>query len=63
MGLGRTEAEHEVIKPLTFKAQEFKRIVLDNHLEFLLVSDLELDKSGAAIDVSNQVVIQGTSTL
>ncbi|BDA50691.1 Insulin-degrading enzyme [Coccomyxa sp. Obi] len=51
MGLGRSEASQEIIKPLSFKAQQFKRIVLDNKLEFLLVSDPELDKAGAAVDV------------
>lgn len=52
MGLGRSEADQEIIKPLSFKAQQFKRVVLDNKLEFLLVSDPELDKAGAAVDVS-----------
>ncbi|EIE20423.1 hypothetical protein COCSUDRAFT_30601 [Coccomyxa subellipsoidea C-169] len=51
MGLGRAEADQEIIKPLSFKAQQFKRLVLDNKLEFLLVSDPELDKAGAAVDV------------
>jgi secreted Zn-dependent insulinase-like peptidase len=51
MGLRKAEAAQEIVKPLSFKAQEFKRVVLDNHLEFLLVSDPELDKAGAAIDV------------
>lgn len=51
MGLGKSEAAQEIIKPLSFKAQNFKQIVLDNKLEFLLVSDPELDKAGAAVDV------------
>ena len=52
MGLGKCEADQEIIKPLSFKAQQFKWIVLENKLEFLLVSDPELDKAGAAVDVS-----------
>ena len=55
MGLGRSEARQEIIKPLTFKAQDFKHIVLDNKLEFLLVSDPDLDKAGAALDVSSAI--------
>ena len=51
--LGRSEAPDQeiIIKPLTFKAQEFRHIKLDNRMEFLLVSDPELDKAGAAVDV------------
>ena len=51
MCLGQKEAGRTVVKPASFKTQEFRSIVLDNAIEFLLVSDAELDKAGASIDV------------
>ena len=61
--LGRIETPNEdIIKPLTFKAQEFRHIQLDNRMEFLLVSDPELDKAGAAVDVS-PAILHGLSVL
>lgn len=55
MCLGHSEAGRDIVKPASFKTQEFKRIVLDNGIEFVLVSDAELDKAGASIDVSMPV--------
>eukprot|EP00252_Welwitschia_mirabilis_P027613 TRINITY_DN9512_c0_g2_i7.p1 TRINITY_DN9512_c0_g2~~TRINITY_DN9512_c0_g2_i7.p1 ORF type:complete len:1006 (+),score=221.01 TRINITY_DN9512_c0_g2_i7:195-3212(+) len=43
--------EVEIVKPLNDK-REYKRIVLSNSLEVLLISDPETDKAAAAMDVS-----------
>ena len=51
MCLGQKETGRTIVKPASFKTQEFRSIVLDNAIEFLLVSDAELDKAGASIDV------------
>jgi len=51
MCLGQRETGRTIVKPASFKTQEFRSIVLDNAIEFLLVSDAELDKAGASIDV------------
>lgn len=52
MCFGQRESGRDIVKPASFETQEFKRIVLDNGIEFVLVSDAELDKAGASIDVS-----------
>ena len=52
MCLGQKEAGRGIVKPASFKTQEFRNVVLDNAIEFVLVSDGELDKAGASIDVS-----------
>ena len=51
MCVGHKEAVPDIVKPASFKTQEFRRVVLENGIEFVLVSDAELDKAGAAIDV------------
>ena len=51
MCVGHKEAVPDIVKPASFKTQEFRRLVLENGIEFVLVSDAELDKAGAAIDV------------
>ncbi|CAK0787227.1 hypothetical protein CVIRNUC_010443 [Coccomyxa viridis] len=51
MCVGHKEAVPDIVKPASFKTQNFRRVVLENGIEFVLVSDAELDKAGAAIDV------------
>ena len=51
MCVGHKEAVPDIVKPASFKTQEFRRLLLENGIEFVLVSDAELDKAGAAIDV------------
>ena len=51
MCLGQKEASRGIVKPASFKTQEYRSIVLENGIEFVLVSDGELDKAGASIDV------------
>lgn len=45
------EAAQDIVKPLTFDGVVFKHLRLSNNIEFLLVSDPELDKAGASVDV------------
>ncbi|XP_057999839.1 insulin-degrading enzyme-like 1, peroxisomal isoform X2 [Hevea brasiliensis] len=45
-----TEVEVEIVKPHTDK-REYRRIVLKNSLEVLLISDPDTDKSAASMDV------------
>ena len=52
MCLGLKEAGRGIVKPASYKTQDFRRVLLDNAIEFVLVSDGELDKAGAGIDVS-----------
>ena len=51
MCVGHKESVPDIVKPASFKTQEFRRVVLENGIEFVLVSDAEIDKAGAAIDV------------
>ena len=53
MCLGQKEASRGIVKPASFKTQEYRSVVLENGIEFVLVSDGELDKAGASIDVSH----------
>lgn len=43
MAVGREEAEVQIVKPRTDK-REYRRIILKNSLEVLLISDLDTDK-------------------
>ncbi len=52
MCLGQKESSRHIVKPASFKTQEYRSVVLENGIEFVLVSDGELDKAGASIDVS-----------
>ncbi|KAJ9184810.1 hypothetical protein P3X46_004498 [Hevea brasiliensis] len=45
-----TEAELDIVKPRTDK-RDYRRIVLKNSLEVLLISDPDTDKSAASMDV------------
>lgn len=51
MAVGREEAEVQIVKPRTDK-REYRRIILKNSLEVLLISDLDTDKCAASMDVS-----------
>ena len=57
MCVGHKEAVPDIVKPASFKTQEFRRVVLENGIEFVLVSDAELDKAGAAIDVRRPYIL------
>ncbi|CAH9134956.1 unnamed protein product [Cuscuta epithymum] len=50
MAMGRREEAVEITKPRTDK-REYKRVVLPNSLEVLLISDPETDKCAACMDV------------
>ena len=39
------------MKPLTYNGVDMKHLTLPNNIEFMLVSDPELDKAGASVDV------------
>ena len=52
MCLGQKEASRGIVKPASFKTQEYRSVVVENGIQFVLVSDGELDKAGASIDVS-----------
>jgi secreted Zn-dependent insulinase-like peptidase len=49
--MGKGGAAQDIIKPLTFDKIGLRHIALSNGLEFILVSDAELDKAGASVDV------------
>lgn len=44
MAVGKEQVTHEIVKPRTDK-REYRRIVLKNSLEVLLVSDPDTDKA------------------
>ncbi|KAG6411482.1 hypothetical protein SASPL_129565 [Salvia splendens] len=50
MALGVMKPEDEIIKPRNDK-REYRRIVLKNNLQVLLISDAETDKCAASMDV------------
>ncbi|KAL3819799.1 hypothetical protein ACJIZ3_005704 [Penstemon smallii] len=50
MAVGATTEEMEIIKPRNDK-REYRRIVLQNNLQVLLISDSETDKCAASMDV------------
>ncbi|KAM1866266.1 hypothetical protein ACFX13_009135 [Malus domestica] len=50
MAVGKEEVE-EIVKPRTDK-REYRRIVLANSLEILLISDPDTDKCAASMDVN-----------
>ena len=57
MCLGQKEGGRGIVKPASFKTQEYRRVLLENAIEFVLVSDGELDKAGASIDVSAPLML------
>ncbi|KAF3442698.1 hypothetical protein FNV43_RR16615 [Rhamnella rubrinervis] len=50
MAVGKEEVQHEIVKARTDK-REYRRIVLSNSLEVLIVSDPDTDKCAASMDV------------
>ncbi|KAF3442699.1 hypothetical protein FNV43_RR16616 [Rhamnella rubrinervis] len=50
MAVGKEEVQHEIVKARTDK-REYRRIVLRNSLEVLIVSDPDTDKCAASMDV------------
>ncbi|KAL8489852.1 hypothetical protein ACS0TY_025656 [Phlomoides rotata] len=50
MALGVRKEEEEIIKPRNDK-REYRRIVLQNNLHVLLISDADTDKCAASMDV------------
>ncbi|XP_022982829.1 insulin-degrading enzyme-like 1, peroxisomal [Cucurbita maxima] len=51
MAVGKEQVTHDIVKPRTDK-REYRRIVLRNSLEVLLVSDPDTDKSAASMTVN-----------